>query len=103
MAQAKGTWIVREEDYDTEADFRAAVRESLADVEGFLIRGGDSFIVASARAQDGRGEYYTAAVVFRKEFMPAARKPAADAPQEPDVKALVEDYPELADVEPVEA
>lgn len=79
------------EEFEFDADFRAAVADELAGLENMMYRLGDGFQVAALRAPTADGEYVTVGYYFRQVFMPAVR-----APEPEDAEGLAA---EVADAE----
>jgi hypothetical protein len=87
------------EDYEFDADFRAAVADELAGLENMMYRLGDGFQVAALRAPSGDGEYVTVGYFFRQVFMPAVKVAEPDEPavlEPPEAEGLPA---EVADAE----
>lgn len=98
-------WVIRADEFDSDADFRVAVEQELVDIFPMANRGGRGVIVAPLRVQDGDG-YYTAGFAFEEVFMPAvrAREPEVPEPHPITDEELERDALEHArEQEPVEA
>jgi hypothetical protein len=84
------------EEFEFDADFRAAVADELAGLENRMYRLGDGFQVAALRAPSGDGEYVTVGYFFRQVFMPAVKvaeaiEPEAEMPEAEGLAAEVAD------------
>lgn len=96
-------WSLSASDYETEQEFRYAVKEELAAFEHTGERLGIGIVAAPIRTRVGpNGSWFTAAWIFKTATIPAAR-PEQEIEQLEDAlagaAALVEDPDALAEVE----
>jgi hypothetical protein len=93
--RGKRAWMIWSEEYDTEAEFRAAVENELVGLENIGHRMGGGFVVSPVReriqSQAGE-EFVTIAWRFENVFVPAVsrREPVAE-PELAEEPALVEE------------
>lgn len=87
-------WRVYAQDFETGAEYRAAVEQALLDTYPLLHDGGRGVIVAPIRVKvrdevAGDEVYVTAGVTFEEVFIPAARMREPEVPaEEPGVELV---------------
>lgn len=85
-------WIINAADYEDEESFRDAVARELAGLENIGHREGGAFVATPIRVElpsrmPPVREFETQAWLFKHEFMPAARRAEAPAPDPPAPEA----------------